>query len=715
MHTAGIAIPPGLTIFFAMASKTQGYQRLFAEFKRRQVFKVAAIYGAVAFGVLQVADPLAGALNLPDSFVRLVIALLLLGFPIALVLAWAFELSPEGVRKTESAAPGEIEAIVAAPAATRWPAGLLAVAGIFALVAGSVWVGRSTAPVRELNLAVPAAHASDLATLAVLPFENVGADEENEVLASGLHMDLQDQLGRLSALRVTSPMSVREYETSDKGDREIAAELGVDYILRGSVRRSGARARIFVQLVDSESSENLWTVQFDREITPQTLFDIQSDIARQVAQQLASELSPVDLAVLDTEPPSDDLAAIAAYNRARQVYLTPGRGEELGDAVEFAERAVELDPEYVDAWAFLTRLRSMQAWGGSGDVAPATDALLEVESLAPRSVQAITARGFYTYYVDQEFAVALEQLREAERLAPSDVDVISGIAYLQRRLGQWQEALGTIRRAVAVSPRSPDLLADYVDMLYQTGRFAAADAVAERALQVDPSVPYVRSLKVRTTVARFRDVGRARGLATELGLDASELTEGRVLYSLALYEDDIDEAARIADGLPASEQLVTEMSRLFLRGWARMLGGRDAGAIGDSILALEWAPTGTHGWQQLTQAFGSAFKGDHDGAWAALEEAIRLARVSDDAAASVVIRANGGAIAAAIGKSDEALDLLAEIVDTPGYSIDAVALLYDPAFDALRDEPRFEEILERRMAFEERADREAEAERPWLP
>jgi TolB-like protein/Flp pilus assembly protein TadD len=698
-----------------MTENTTGYQRLFAEFKRRQVFKVAAIYGAVAFGVLQAADPLAGALSLPDSFVRLVVALLLLGFPIALVLAWAFELSPEGVRKTESAEPGEIEAIVAEPASRRWPAGLLALAGIIALVAGSVWVGRSTAPVRELNLAVPEAIASDVRSLAVLPFENVGDAEENEVLASGLHMDLQEQLGQLSALRVTSPMSVREYEATEKGDREIATELGVDYLLRGSVRRSGRQARIFAQLVDAESGENLWTEQFDREVTPENLFDIQSDIARQVAGQLASELSPTDLAVLDTEPPSDDLAAIAAYNRARQVYFTPGRGEELGDAVELAERAVALDPEFVDAWAFLTRLRSLQAWRGEGDVDAAKDALLQAESLAPGSVQAKTARGFYTYYVDQAFAVALEQLREAERLAPSDVDVITGIAYLQRRLGQWDEALGTIRRAVSVSPRSPDLLTEYANMLGQTGRHAASDAVAERALQVDPSIPYVRSMKVASTLARSRDIGQARGLAAELGLDASEPTEGNVLYYLAMYEGNLDKAARIADGLPASDQLGSELNRLFQRGWARRLGGRDAGAIGDSMLALDWSPTGTHGWQQLAEAFGRTFTGDHDGAWTAMEEAIRLARVSDDAATSVAVRANVALLAASIGRTAESLDLLAEIVETPGNFIDTVDLLNSPSFDALRDDPRFEEVLERRVAFEKAADRAAEEERPWLP
>jgi TolB-like protein/Tfp pilus assembly protein PilF len=702
-------------IFVRMSNETHGYQRFFAELKRRQVFKVTAIYGAVAFGILQVADPLAGALALPDSFLRLVVALLLLGFPVALVLAWAFELTPDGVRKAESAAPGEIEAIVAQPAARRWPAGLLALAGIVALVLGSVWVGRQTASGRELSLAIPEAHASDLSTLAILPFENVGDDEDNEVLASGLHMDLQDQLGRLSALRVTSPMSVREYEATEKGDQEIAAELGVDYLLRGSVRRSGSRARIFVQLVDAQTSENLWTDQFDREVTAENLFDIQSDIARQVAGQLASELSPSDLAALDQEPPSDDLAAIAAYNRARQVFFTPGPGDELGDAVDLAERAVELDPEFVDAWAFLARLRSVQAGVGEADRGLASDAVQRAESLAPDGVQAITARAYFTYYVEQDFAAALDQMREAERLAPSDVDVISGIAYLQRRLGRWDEALASMQRAVAVSPRSPDLLSGYSGMLSQMGRFTAADFVAERALQIDPSIPYVRSAKVSSTLGRHRDISRARGLATELGLDASEPAEASALYDLAIYEGDLDRAARIADGLPPSGEVVGELGRLWDRGWARLLAGQSSTSIGDSILALDWAPTGTHGLKQLGEAYALSFKGDEDGAWTALEEAIQLARTSDDAATSAVIRANAAIFAPVIGRPEEALGLLDEIIELPGSFIYVVDLLHSPAFLGLRDDPRFDEILERRRAFEEQAARDAEADRPWLP
>jgi len=697
-----------------MPENTSGYQRFFAELKRRQVFKVTAIYGAVAFGILQVADPLAGALDLPDSFLRLVVALLLLGFPVALVLAWAFELTPAGVRKAESAAPGEIEAIVAQPASRRWPAGLLALAGIVALVVGAVWVGRQTAPVRQLNLAVPEAHASDVSTLAVLPFENVGDDDENEVLASGLHMDLQDQLGRLSALRVTSPMSVREYEATEKGDQEIAAELGVDYLLRGSVRRSGSRARIFVQLVDAETSENLWTDQFDREVTADNLFDIQSDIARQVAGQLATELSPSDLAALDEEPPSDDMAAIAAYNRARVVYYTPGRGDDIEDAVAYAERAVELDPEFVAAWAFLARLRTVQAYAGNAETAPALQAVLQTESLAPGSVEAITARAVYTAYVEQELAVGLEQLQEAERLTPSDAYLANSIAGLHRRLGQWDEALSAHRRALELNPRSPVFLNGYAYTLQMMGRYTAADQVLERALQVGASIPGIRAQKVLSTFYETGDAGRARSLAIELGLDPSEDAEGSALFHVALFDGDLEAAARYADQVPRSESVVGEAGRLWRRAWVAQVRNEDTEALGDSLLALDWSST-QDSWDEMMGSIAYALQGDEDRAWPLLDESIRIARSLNDRSASVWQLGNAAFFGALFGRTDESFELLDEIVDLPGSWMSLAELQHDPSLASLRDDPRFDEILERRRAFEEQAAREAEADRPWLP
>jgi tetratricopeptide (TPR) repeat protein len=252
-------------------------------------------------------------------------------------------------------------------------------------------------------------------------------------------------------------------------------------------------------------------------------------------------------------------------------------------------------------------------------------------------------------------------------------------------------------------------------MLSQTGRYTAADAVAERALQIDPSIPYVRSNKVQSTLDRRGDIGRARSLATELGLDPSEPAEASVLYDLAIFERDFDQAARIADGLPASDVFTAELQRLFLRGLARLLAEESPTSIGDSMLALDWRPMGSHGWQQLGEAYALSIKGDKQGAWTALEEAIRRARASDDAAASAAIRANATGLAPVIGRPGEALGLLDEIVELPGSFISAVDLRYWPAFDSLRDDPRFEEIVERRRAFEEQAARDAEADRPWLP
>lgn len=698
-----------------MPEPTAGYQRLFAELKRRHVFKAAAIYGAVAFAVLQVADPLATALGLPDSFLSLVLALLMLGFPVALVLAWAFEVTPGGVQKTESAAPGEIEAIVSEPASRRWPSGLLALAGIALLFGGGWWMGQRSGSGTAVDLRVPEARAAAFDMVAVLPFENLGGIAENEVLASGLQLDLQAKLGRLDELRVIWPGSVREYRASTKTDREIADELGADFILRGSVRRSGERVRVDVQLIDAGTSENLWGDQFDRDVTPDNLFAIQSEIAAAVARQLATQLSPEDLATLDEGPPSTSMGALAAYNQAREIYNAAGGsfGAAWYDAIAQAERAVELDPGFVEAWSFLARLNSLVSQGDTIRTGPARAAVLRAEALAPDGVAAITARAFYTYYVEQEFERALALLERAEPLAPSDVDIASGIAFLHRRLGQWDASLEAFKKVVALDPRTPHLLEEYSRTLNRLGRMAAADEVAERALQVAPASSSVRERKIWSTVGRHGDVGRARSLAAELGLDPNDLTEGWTLTQLALLEGDLDEAARVVDGIPRQTDLFGESQRLFARGWVAALRGKDAAAIGDSVDAV-----GTSWGEGIAQAWSgwvAAFAGDEDRARRLVDESVRLMEARGDRWTGADVRSGGVAMKALFGDRDEALDELADLVELPGANVSLHRLRLDPVWDRLRDDPRFDGLLERRRAFEERAAREAEADRPWLP
>jgi TolB-like protein len=258
-----------------MTKKPAGYQRLFADLKRRAVFKVAAVYGAVAFAVLEVSDLVIPALDLPEWTLTFIVAIAAVGFPFALVLAWAFEKTPEGVRRTDPATTGELEAIVAQPAGRRWPSGLLALAGILLLYGGGWWViGRSARGARvsddsqaARSVAVEAASApepADRRTLAVLPFENMNPDEESALFTSGIHDDILTQLSKIRALSVTSRTTVMEYAETEKSVPEIAAELRVAHILEGAVRRAGNRVRMNVQLIDANADEHLWAERSSR-------------------------------------------------------------------------------------------------------------------------------------------------------------------------------------------------------------------------------------------------------------------------------------------------------------------------------------------------------------------------------------------------------------------------------------------------------------------
>ena len=230
-------------------SETPGYQRLFAELKRRKVFKVAAVYGAVCFGVLQVADILVPAMDLPDAVVRGIALVCILGFPIALVLAWAFETGPEGVQRTTEAEPGEITQIVNAPRGRRWPSGILALAGTAALIVGG-WMAFSSRRAVDPGAAAPvaasdassaeAAKVDERTSIAVLPFRNTSGDPDAQSFTDGVHDDLLTQLSKIRSLKVISRTSVEEYRETTKSIPEIGQELGVDNILEGGVQSAGA-------------------------------------------------------------------------------------------------------------------------------------------------------------------------------------------------------------------------------------------------------------------------------------------------------------------------------------------------------------------------------------------------------------------------------------------------------------------------------------------
>jgi len=694
-------------------------QSLFAEMKRRRVFKVMAVYGAVAFVVLQVADIAFEPLGLPAWTMTLVLFLALVGFPIAIVLAWAFETTPAGVKRTTPAADEEIRDLVAEPRSRRWPSGLLALASMV-LLFGTGWYmgGGGRGEERSINL-VNQAQASDLRAIAALPFDDVNGTDENRLIAVGIHDDLLTRLSRIGDLRVTSRTSVREYENSDTSLREIAHQLGVDYILEGSVRSSGDQVRVNVSLVDlrggAADAQLLWSEQYDHRVTPENLFDIQTEIAQAVVRALRAELTPEEAEVLDAMRPAGSPVAQQWYYRGIEAWT---RGyESIAEARDAMSRAVELDSTFAAAWAQLAKFESRLSWLGEDRAAEAEAAMERAEALASGSVEAHLARGFVEYYARQNFDAALSAFRAAERLAPSDADVAVALGLILRRQGKWDESTEAMRRAVVLDPRNLDPLQFLGENLAFLGAYAAADRVFDRGLSVDPGNPEIRARKVENLVQLDRATGRARRLADEISLDPDRLEESAILGLVSRLESDFETVGTVAASWQQGRRPLIRTAGSLWSARARRFEGDEASAGEEANSALRALDDGDfkavvdatfRGWAQT-------MAGRPEAAMPHLERAEGLIRTWDDHVGPTgwgldVVDAYG-----MLGEIDRGFGLLDELVERPSTNLSVALFELDPRFDPYRADPRFAELIERRERFEAEGADWAEANGPWLP
>ncbi len=316
---------------------------IFQELKRRNVFRVALIYIVVSWLLMQIGDVMFPALLLPDWTARMLVAFLLLGLPIALIFAWAYEITPEGIKKTVDVAPDES---ITSRTGRRIDFLIIAVLAVAVVLLG----------IRVLtDEDSPEALVADISqkSIAVLPFKNQSASTENaEFFASGVHDELLTLLSKLGQLKVISRTSVERLDPN-LSIPEIGELLGVATVLEGQVQRAGDRLRINVQLIRAAGDDHLWANTYDRELTAQNIFDVQSDIARTIANSLHAELSATDEVVLKTAP-TKNLAALEHYMLGQQL-ADRGSFDSFLKAVEHFESATALDPEYAEAWVELAR------------------------------------------------------------------------------------------------------------------------------------------------------------------------------------------------------------------------------------------------------------------------------------------------------------------------------------------------------------------------
>jgi TolB-like protein/Flp pilus assembly protein TadD len=449
----------------------------FGELKRRNVYKVAVAYAVVAWLLMQIASQIFPFFEIPNWAVRLVVLLLIIGFPIALIIAWAFEATPEGIKRTAAAD--------AAGQRSRGGAWIYIVLIGAALSVGLFFVGRYTAghatsQVREVTAASPEK------SIAVLPLLNESGDPKDEYFSDGLSEELIAALAQISGLKVIGRSSSFRFKDRKEEPKAIGEKLGVGTLLDGTVRKQGDRVRIVAELVNAADGIQLWTRTFDRQL--KDIFAVQEEIARAVAESLKVTLLGGDGRSVQGSAPSN-VEAHNAYLEGH-FYLVRRNVEDFRKAIGYYDQAIELDPEYALAYA-----ERAEAWTFLGDLTgqrPITypkarsDAEKAV-AIAPALAEARAALGFVRCFVDWKFADGLSELKRAKELSPTNPTANDLLARIIVYTGRFDEAERQARQAVELDPLSTVTQSNLARVLFYAGKLDEADAAARKAAELQPT------------------------------------------------------------------------------------------------------------------------------------------------------------------------------------------------------------------------------------
>lgn len=679
-------------------------KQLIREVHRRSLWQVLGIYVVGGWVVFEVVQTLTEGLGLPGWFPALAIVLLLIGFPVVMATAFVQEGGP-------GASPSNAQLIDAAGRAIEQrrtashsvgPAHRLltwrnAIAGgvlAFALwgVVAAGWLVLGDRPV-----GAAAGSASNRPSLAVLPFQNLSPDPENAYFAAGIHEEILTQLSRIAGIKLISRTSVLRYEGSTQSVSEIARELGVSRILEGSVQRAGDRVRITTQLIDASSDEHVWAERYDRQLSD--IFQIQTDVATRIVEELRGVLSPQERAGLEQRP-TEDLEAYAHYLRGHEHFRRLWRGEDARAAAEAYQRAVDLDPSFAGAWARLVQTRLWLSWnfGEYDERARAGSALERLEEVAPEAPELRLARGLWLYYGVQRYQDALREFDALADLWPGDADVMGYRGALYRRLGRWEEAVRTMEQVLELDPAD----AGYASTLSQTytmmRRFDEAERYARLAVSLDPTVPthwaflFIGRLGRGDTAAAWSALDSAATVLPDRSLASARamfyLSTGR---SEAALESFLELAA---NGSENPEQIVRAADATGRPGevasWADTLRARAERRLWE---IPEDDPV-TRSGVLSDLALAQAYLGNEEDAVRLADEAVALCPVSLDAFYGARRVLHQAQVYTVVGRDGEAIQRLGYLLSIPAEGVTVPLLRMDPRWDRLRDDPSFQALVE---------------------
>src|SRR5256714_1014474 len=464
----------------------------FAELKRRNVYKVAVAYAVVAWLLIQAASILFPTFEAPGWVMKVFVAVVAAGFPIALILAWAFELTPEGLKRTEFAG----EPLTKAPHNRVWIY-VVTIGGAISI--GLFFLGRYTVTSKQSGSVEVSAKS-----IAVLPLVNTSGDPGNDYFSDGLSEELIAVLAKIPGLKIIGRSSSFLFKGKSDDSRTIGEKLGVTNLLEGSVRKQGDRVRIVAELINAADGRALWSETYDREL--KDVFAVQSEIATAVTDQLKIKLLGAP-AKSDAAPSNDNLAA---YNALQQgtFYFRLSTEEGTRKATEFYGEAIRLDPRYALAYAQLSAAwRQLAAtWLAGAEAneayAKARNAAQTALSLAPDLAAAHEAAGFLLVTPDLDFAAAEAEFRKAEKLAPADAGPKFALSFLFAAQGRLAEAENIMRQALALDPLGVIRYLNLARILIAGGRYDEADAALRKAIELQPAAARLHAYLTTLDVIR---------------------------------------------------------------------------------------------------------------------------------------------------------------------------------------------------------------------
>jgi TolB-like protein/Tfp pilus assembly protein PilF len=692
------------------------FGNFFAEMKRRNVYKVAVAYAVVGWLVIQVSSTVLPTFHAPEWVVQTLVVLVALGFPIALVIAWAFELTPEGLKRTE-----DVDRAAMAPQPRKHAWIFIVLVGA-ALSIGVFLLGRLTARSNAVSRSASeelrrdkqgeafAGSSIPQKSIAVLPFENLSDDKSAAYFADGIQDEILTKLASIADLKVISRTSTAKYKSKPEDLKTVSQQLGVANVLEGSVQKAADKVRVNVQLIDARADSHLWAKTYDRDI--KDVFAVESEVAQEIADSLQAKLSPAEASTLATAPTKDT----AAYD----LFLKGEFEERLADSSLEAEsfdraaawyrQAIARDPSFALAMARLVQNRIQRHWFieqmSEAELAQVRSVAEQAVALAPNLAQVHVALGQFYYHGHRQYEQALTEFERALQLQPNASTALEYSGYVHRRQGQWERCQDELKRALDQDPRNASIAANFANTYLPLRMWKEAERTARHALEIDPHTADGMRTLLGSILNGRGDISEARRVLATFPAenkilvnsnfgDVRDMTGDRA-YVFVLARD-FEAALKVWEA--AGNTTVDERRRLSARVAIRVLSGDLIGAQAEAEKArqlleerLHELPTDISSMTKLSWLYLALKR--HSDATKLARQAANLLPPEKDAVVGNILLAGLAEMEARTGATADAIAILRRLLSVPAGEVVSIARLkIDPVWDPIRNDPGFQQLL----------------------